>query len=216
MNFNKITRGSYRAENNEQSLFEVLDAGFVCHFAFQAEGQTQIIPTAYGRKDDILYFHGSAKNHALLSVVNGQTISVSITLVDGLVLATSLFDSSINYRSVVVFGKPQLVADFNEKITALELITEQIIKGRKDEISIGSQNQIDATLVLKMKIDSASVKIRTGEPQGDENNPCETWSGIIPLKTIALKPEGDSKFNKQTAPLSPCVSAYYKKHQFSE
>ncbi len=216
MKFNKITRGSNRAIYDEQKLYEVLNAGFVCQLAFQADEQTHIIPTAYGRKDDVLYFHGSAKNHALLQIINGQTIAVSITHIDGIVLATSLFDSSINYRSVIVYGKPELISDVNEKIFALELITDQIIKGRKDEVSIGSQPQINATLVVKMKIDSASVKIRTGEPQGDEHNPTETWSGIIPLKTIALKPEGDSKFNKQNTPFSPSVAEYYKKFQFKE
>lgn len=195
MEFNKIIRGSNRAANDEQTIYEILDAGFLCHIAFQYEGETMIIPTAYGRKGDTIFIHGSTKNFMMNQIINGQTSCISVTHLDGVVLARTLFDTSANYRSVVLHGKALLVEDYNERIEGLKIITDNIIKGRWNEVPIGSENQMKATMIVKFKIDRASAKVRAGGPEGDEKETNEVWSGHIPLCIKALEPIKDKKFN---------------------
>ena len=175
MEFNKIIRGSNRSSNTEQSVYEILDAGFLCHIAFQYQGQTMMIPTAYGRKDDTILIHGSTKNFMMNQLVNGQTACISVTHLDGIVLAKTLFDTSANYRSVVLFGKAEIIEDYQERMEALKIITENIIKGRWNEVPVGDENEIKATMLVKIKIDKASAKIRNGGPKGDENKTNEVW-----------------------------------------
>ncbi len=194
MEFNKIIRGAARTANNEQSIYNILDAGFLCHIAFQHEGQTMMIPTAYGRKADAIYIHGSTKNFMLNQIINGSTICIGVTHLDGVVLARTLFDTSANYRSVVLFGKAELVTNPDERIEGLKIITENIIEGRWNEVSVGSENQLKATMVVKFRIDKASAKVREGGPKGDEEITNEVWSGHIPLSLKASSPVLDPKF----------------------
>ncbi|HEV8082211.1 MAG TPA: pyridoxamine 5'-phosphate oxidase family protein [Chitinophagaceae bacterium] len=194
MEFNKILRGAARATNDEESIYNILDAGFLCHIAFQHEGQTMMIPTAYGRKDNTLYIHGSSKNYMLNQIINGETICIGITHLDGIVLARTLFDTSANYRSAVLFGKAELITDYADRMEGLKIITENIIRGRWNEVSVGSESQLKATMVVKFTIESASAKIREGGPKGDEEVPNEVWSGHIPLSVTASKPVQDEKF----------------------
>ena len=194
MEFNKVVRGSNRAVNNESAIHEILDAGFLCHIAFQHEGETMIIPTAYGRKDNILLFHGSTKNFMLNQIIKNQTICVSVTHLDGIVLARTLYDTSANYRSAILYGKAELIENHEDRIEGLKIITENIIKGRWNEVSIGSENELKATMVIKFTIEKASAKIRKGGPEGDENKSSAVWSGHIPLSLKALEPIADTKF----------------------
>lgn len=194
MEFNKIIRGANRSANDGESVFNILDAGFLCHIAFHHEGKTMMIPTAYGRKDDTLYIHGSTKNYMLNKIINGDTICIGVTHLDGIVLARTLFDTSANYRSAVLFGKAELITDYDERIEGLKIITENIIKGRWNEVSAGSENQLKATMVVKFTIERASAKIREGGPKGDEEITNEVWSGHIPLSLTASKPVPDTKF----------------------
>ncbi|MEP7196363.1 MAG: pyridoxamine 5'-phosphate oxidase family protein [Saprospiraceae bacterium] len=195
MEFNKVIRGAARAVNNEAAVYEILDAGFMCHVAFQFEGQTMMIPTAYGRKDDFLFLHGSNKNFMMNQIINGQTVCIAVTHLDGIVLARSLFDTSANYRSAVLFGKAELVELYDERIEGLKIITDNIIKGRWDEVPVGTENEIKATMIIKFTIERASVKIRNGGPKGDENLISNNWSGHIPMTLKALEPVIDEKFN---------------------
>lgn len=195
MEFNKIIRGSKRSANDEQTVYEILDAGFLCHIAFQFEGQTMIIPTAYGRKDDTIFIHGSTKNFMMSQIINGQTVCISVTHLDGIVLARTLFDTSANYRSVVLQGQAELVENYDERIEGLKIITDNIIQGRWNEVSVGSENQLKATMVVKFKIDRASAKVRAGAPGGDEEVTNEVWSGHIPLSLKASEPVKDTKFS---------------------
>lgn len=204
MEFNKITRGADRAQNSNESVFAILDAGFICHVAFQHQGQTMMIPTAYGRKDDTIYLHGSSKNQMLNQIVNGQVVCISVTHLDGIVLARTLFDTSANYRSVVLFGTASVVTDDTEKIECLKLITENIIRGRTEEVLLGTLNQLKATMVVKFSIDKASAKVRHGGPKGDEDNLNEVWSGHIPLRQFASQPVFDAKFG-DALPLTKSV-----------
>lgn len=194
MKFNKIIRGAKRATNDVESVHDILDAGFLCHIAFQHEGQTMMIPTAYGRKDDTLFLHGSSKNYMLHQVIKGDTICIGVTHLDGIVLARTLFDTSANYRSVVLFGKAELVTDYDKRMEGLKIITENIIKGRWNEVPVGSESQIKATMVVKFTIESASAKIREGAAEGDEEITNEVWSGHIPLSLTASEPVPDTKF----------------------
>jgi uncharacterized protein len=195
MKFNRIVRGAKREVNDAESVNAILDAGFLCHVAFTHEGLPMMIPTAYGRKKDTLYLHGSTKNFMLNQIINGQTSCISVTHLDGLVLARSLFDTSVNYRSVVVFGKGVLVTDEQERMEGLKIITDNIIKGRWDEVPVGTEQELKATMVIKFTIESASAKIRYGGPLGDEEMGNEVWSGVIPLSMKADNPIPDEKFS---------------------
>lgn len=197
MKFNKVVRGAKREMNDTKSVHAILDAGFLCHVAFQHERQTMMIPTAYGRKDDYIFLHGSSKNFMLNQICNGQIICISVTHIDGVVLARNLFRSSINYRSVVLFGKAEMIIDVNKKKEALNIICDNIIAGRSKEVPLGSEKEIETTLAIQFKIESASAKVRTGSPMGDEYESNEIWTGVIPLYTKAGDPIFDMKFNKE-------------------
>ena len=212
MKFNKITRGADKAANDEASIYQILDSGFLCHVAFQQEGETMMIPTAYGRKDDALYIHGSNKNHMLNQIINSQSICIGVTHLDGIVLARTLFDTSANYRSVVLWGKAELVADDDERLEGLRIITENIIRGRWNEVSVGSQNELKATMIVKFTIDKASAKIRNGGPKGDEENLHEVWSGHIPLSLKASEPVMDKKFGVELV-MTKSVIDYWERHR---
>jgi uncharacterized protein len=212
MEFNKIVRGANRAVNEESAVYEILDAGFLCHVAFQHEGQSMMIPTAYGRKENAIYIHGSTKNFMLNQIINGQTICIGVTHLDGIVLARTLFDTSANYRSVVLYGKAVLVEDKEERIEGLKVITENIIKGRWDEVPVGSENELKATMIIKFTIDRASAKVRGEGPKGDENKTNEVWSGHIPLTLKAEEPVFDKKFGPEIA-LSKSVKDFWMKNK---
>jgi nitroimidazol reductase NimA-like FMN-containing flavoprotein (pyridoxamine 5'-phosphate oxidase superfamily) len=212
MQFNKVVRGAKREMNDEASVYAILDAGFLCHVAFQHQGQAMMIPTAYGRVDDTLYMHGSTKNFMLNQILDGQTICISVTHLDGIVLAKSLFHTSVNYRSTVLFGKAVLVEDEKERMDGLKSITENIVKGRWNEVEVGDENQLKATMIIKFTIDKASAKIRNEGPVGDDSILNEVWSGHIPLVMKAMKPLQDMKFGVATE-MSESVKKYYENHK---
>jgi hypothetical protein len=212
MEFNKVVRGAKREMNDEENVYAILDAGFLCHVAFQHQGQTMMIPTAYGRSNDDLYLHGSTKNFMLNQILDGQTICISVTHLDGIVLAKSLFHTSVNYRSVVLFGKAVLVEDEKERINGMKIITENIVKGRWDEVSIGTPEQLKATMVIKFTIEKASAKIRNVGPMGDDEIKDEVWSGVIPLALKALQPIQDNKFGIELE-MSNSVKNYFGKNK---
>ena len=170
-----------------------------------------MIPTSYGRKNDEIYIHGSTKNAMMRQILDGQTMCIAITHLDGIVLARTLFDTGVNYRSLVIYGTAQLVND-DEKIEGLHIITENVIKGRWEEVPIGDENELKATMVIKIKIERLSAKVRTGGPLGDESKTNEVWSGQIPLATKALEPIQDMKFGVKL-PVSKSVMDYWTKYQ---
>ncbi len=212
MEFNKVVRGAKRETNDETSVFNILDAGFLCHVAFQHQGQTMMVPTAYGRDKDTLYLHGSTKNFMLNQILDGQTICVSVTHLDGIVLAKSLFHTSVNYRSVVLFGKASLVEDENERMEGMKVITENIVKGRWDEVPVGSEQQLKATMVIRFTIEKASAKVRNEGPMGDDEIKEEVWSGHIPLAMKAQLPIMDSKFGVELE-MSKSVKNYWNTYK---
>ena len=197
------TRGVYDAE----TIAAILDEGFVCHVGFMAEGQPFVIPTIYGRRGSRLYLHGSAVSRLLKTLAGGVPVCVTVTLVDGLVLARSAFNHSMNYRSVVVLGTAAVV-EGEEKAAALETIAEHIAPGRWQEARGPSANELKATLVLSLPLDEVSAKVRRGPPEDeDEDYGLPHWAGVLPLALVAGNPIADPRLPAGTA-LPPSVRGW--------
>ena len=181
---NKVMRGPKRATYDKTKIYEILDSHFLCHVPYTFEGTAIVIPTAYGPKGDVVYIHGSMKNRMMLSLLNQPQVSFTVTHLDGLVLARSVFHHSMNYRSATVFGKPFLVANDADKMEALELIVDNMIPGRWKEAREPNQKELDATLVVGIEITDASAKIRD-EGANDElaDMDLDVWAGVLEIET---------------------------------
>lgn len=172
-------RGNYERETVNQ----ILDEGFVCHVGFIVDNRPVVIPTGYGRLNDQLYIHGSAASRMLKTLRANLDVCVTVTLVDALVLARSSFHHSMNYRSVVIFGKARIVEDEDEKMEALRVFTDHIMRRRWEESRLPTQNELRATMVLSLSLVEASAKIRTGPPIDDEEDyELPVWAGELPLR----------------------------------
>jgi nitroimidazol reductase NimA-like FMN-containing flavoprotein (pyridoxamine 5'-phosphate oxidase superfamily) len=190
-------RGSFE----RQTAYDILDEGFVCHVAFVSDGQPFVIPTAYGRAGDRLYLHGARASRMLKALGAGADVCVNVTLVDGLVLARSAFHHSINYRSVVVFGRARVVESDEEKTAALLAFMEHVVPGRWDEVREPTKQELDATLVLSLSLDEASAKVRTGPPIDDEEDyDLPIWAGVLPLRVGAGEAVADPRLREGTPP----------------
>jgi nitroimidazol reductase NimA-like FMN-containing flavoprotein (pyridoxamine 5'-phosphate oxidase superfamily) len=195
-----VKRLPQRASYERELVYEILDAGFICHVGFVIDAQPFIIPTAYGRAGDVLYLHGSRASRMLKTLGAGVEACVEVTHVDGLVLARSAFHHSINYRSVVVFGRAEVVEDASEKQKALRAFTEHLIRGRWDEVREPNERELAATLVLRLPLAEASAKVRTGPPIDDEEDlSLPVWAGVLPLHTIAGEPLSDPQLGEDVA-----------------
>jgi len=183
-------RGVY----DRQRVFEILDEGFVCHVGFVLEGRPFVIPTGYARVGDQLLIHGSQASRMLRALSSGIDICVSVTLVDGLVLARSAFHHSINYRSVVMFGRATAVEQREAKLAALFAFSEQVIPGRWNEVREPNEADLKATTVLTLPLVEVSAKVRTGPPLDDEADyEMGVWAGVLPLKLTAGAPISDPR-----------------------
>ena len=191
---NKVVRGPKRATYDKQTAYDIIDSHMICHMSYVYDGYPITIPTGYGRKGDKLYLHGSLKNRMLLGALEAGKVSVTITHLDGLVLARSVFHHSVNYRSAVIFGQASLVEDPVEKMEALEIITENFIKGRWEEARQPNEKEFKATLVIAVSIDQYSAKVRA-EGVNDEvaDLDLDVWAGVVPMSTHygAPQPESD-------------------------
>lgn len=197
-------RGSY----DRQTIHQVLDAGFLAHVGFSINGQPFVIPTLYGRAGDTLYLHGSAASRMLRELETGVNACVTVTLVDGLVLARSAFHHSMNYRSVVAFGKAKKIDGQEEKTEALRIISEHLIAGRWQDIREPAEQELKGTSVLEFAIEEASAKIRTGPPADDEEDyALPMWAGVLPLTLRAEAPVPDPRLAAGT-PVPSYVSNY--------
>ena len=190
----RVVREAERGVYDRETAYRILDEGFLCHVGFVADGQPFVIPTSYGRKDDRLYIHGSAASRMLRQMKDGVPVCVTVTLLDGLVLARSVFNHSMNYRSVVVLGKATPVDDPSEKIEALRLLSEHIIPGRWDNARQPNERELKATSVLRVPIEEFSSKVRQGPPIDDEEDySFPTWAGVVPLEMKAGAPIDDPR-----------------------
>lgn len=198
----RVVREPERGVYDREVAYRILDEGFICHVGFAVDGQPFVIPTSYGRNDANLYIHGSAASRMLRRMKDGVAVCVTVTLLDGLVLARSVFNHSMNYRSVVILGKATLVDDPEEKLTALRVLSEHILPGRWDDARQPNEGELKATSVLRVPIEEYSAKVRTGPPIDDaEDYAFPTWAGVVPLEMKAGEAIDDPGLNpKQEAP----------------
>jgi nitroimidazol reductase NimA-like FMN-containing flavoprotein (pyridoxamine 5'-phosphate oxidase superfamily) len=195
----RVKRHPERAVYNKSDIESILDEGYVCHVAFVVDGQPHLIPTAYGRSGDQIYIHGSAASHMLRSLAQGVDVCVTVTLVDGFVLARSAFRHSMNYRSVVVFGRARLVTDAREKMEALRCFTNHLVPGRWEQVRPPSEREMLQTSVLALGLGEAVAKARTGPPMdAEEDISASTWAGVIPLVTRPGPPIPDGHVVAET------------------
>lgn len=190
----KLKRLPKRGHFDRETVYGILDEGFICHVGFAPEGQPFVIPTGYARVDDKLYIHGSQASRMLKTLSGGLDACVTVTIIDGLVLARSAFHHSMNYRSVVIFGRAEIVEDREEKIEALVALSEHFIRGRWAEVREPTEQELKATTVLSLPLVEASAKIRSGPPLDDEEDyAMQVWAGVIPLKLEAGEPIRDPR-----------------------
>lgn len=183
----RVRRLPKRASYDAATIYAILDEALICHVGFAVDGRPVVIPTIHWREGDRLYIHGSAASHMLRSLKEGIEACVTVTLLDGLVMARSAFHHSMNYRSVVVFGKAEEVTDREQKLHTLERLVEHIAPGRSAEVRAPNESELRQTLVLSLPIDEASAKIRTGPPIDDEEDyALPVWAGVIPLQMVRL------------------------------
>jgi nitroimidazol reductase NimA-like FMN-containing flavoprotein (pyridoxamine 5'-phosphate oxidase superfamily) len=188
----QVGRLPQRGDYSRATIHSILDAAFLCHVGFVVDGQPFVIPTGYGRDGDTLYIHGSAASRMLRNLDKGIAACVTVTLIDGIVLARAAFHHSMNYRSVVVLGTATLVEEEEAKMEALRIISEQIVPGRWKDARPPTAQELKATTVLSLPIDEASAKVRTGPPKDDEEDyALDIWAGVLPLSLQAGTPIPD-------------------------
>ena len=207
----RVVRESHRGDYGRATAYEILDEAFICHVGFVVDGQPFVIPTAFGRVGDNLYIHGSAASRMLRNLDKGIPVCVTVTLLDGLVLARSIFNHSMNYRSVVVLGTAVAVLEPTEKLEALRSLSEHILYGRWNDSRQPNERELKQTLVLRLPIEEFSAKVRQGPPIDDEEDySFPTWAGVIPLRTTAGAPENDPRLDPKT-PVPAYASEYSRK-----
>lgn len=190
----RLVREPQRAVYDRAAAYKILDEGFICHVGFVVDGQPFVIPTSYGRVGDNLYIHGSSASRMLRNLDQGIPVCVTVTLLDGLVLARSIFNHSMNYRSVILLGRAVAVSDREEKLEALRLLSQHLIPGRWEDSRQPNEKELKATLALRLPITEFSAKVREGDVIDDEEDYAfSTWAGVIPLTTVAGTPEDDSR-----------------------
>ena len=193
----KVKRIPKRGFYDKETIYRILDNDFVCQIGFVFNGYPIVIPTIYGRKEDVLYFHGASVSRMLQTLEKGVQISVNVTKTNGLVLARSAFHHSLNYESVTIFGKATLVENEKDIIEALHIISDQIIPERWEEVRAPNKKELNITKVLQLKITEASAKIRD-EGVGDdkEDYKLDIWAGILPIEKYYGTPINDEKLKE--------------------
>ncbi len=190
----KVKRLPKRAVYERETIYKILDEAFVCHVGFTVDEQPFVIPTLYARRGDEILIHGSAASRMMRNLATEIDVCVTVTLIDGLVLARSAFHHSMNYRSVVAFGKAKIISGEQEKFDALHLFTEKIVPERWSEIRPPNAKELKATTVLLMPLNEASAKIRTGNPIDDEEDyDLNVWAGVLPLRMEKGEPVADER-----------------------
>lgn len=190
----QVKRLAKRAVYDKAQVHSILDAGYFCHVGFVVEGQPYVIPTGYVRVGHHIFIHGSAASRMLRTIEEGIEVCVTVTLVDGFVLARSAFHHSMNYRSVVVLGKARPVTDPNEKMEAMRSFTNHVVPGRWDEVRKPTAQELKSTIVLSLPLEEVSAKVRTGTPIDDEEDyALPIWAGVVPIRTVVGEPVPDGR-----------------------
>ncbi len=206
----RVVREAHRGAYDRETIYKILDEAYVCHVGFATDGQPFVIPTLFGRVGDAVYFHGSAASRMLRNVSEGISVCVTVTLTDGFVLARSVFNHSMNYRSVVALGKAVLVDAPEEKLEALRAFTEKIIPGRWNDARQPNEKELKATSILRLPLTEVSAKIRSGPVEDDAADyALPVWAGVIPL---ALTPGGPIRDEKCDVSIpTPGYAAQYRR-----
>jgi hypothetical protein len=190
----RVVREAIRAVYGRDAIYKILDEAFVCHVGFMQDSQPFVIPTMFARIADAIYFHGSAASRMLRGLSGGLPVCITVTLMDGLVLARSVFNHSMNYRSVVALGNATLIDDPAEKLQALRAFTEKLIPGRWNDARQPNEKELNATSILKLPLTEVSAKVRTGEVEDDAGDyALPVWAGVIPLRLVADPPIRDAR-----------------------
>jgi uncharacterized protein len=204
-----VRRHSDRGRYDRETIDAILDEGLVCHLGFVHDGQPQVIPTMYARRGDVVYVHGAVANRALAALRVGSQACLVVTLLDGLVMARSAFNHSMNYRSVVVVGETSEVTDRTAKLAAMEALLEHVAEGRWQDSRQPTPAEIDTTVILALRLDEASAKVRTGPPIDEpEDIGLGFWAGVIPL---GLRPGTAIPAADMAAPTDP--PAYARRYR---
>lgn len=207
----RVVREANRAVYDRDVIYSILDEAFICHVGFaDTNGQPFVIPTMFARVNDFLYFHGSAASRTLRGLASGLPVCITVTLTDGLVLARSVFNHSMNYRSVVALGQATLIDDPDEKLVALHAFTEKLIPGRWNDARQPNEKELKATSILKLPLTEVSAKVRTGGVEDDaEDYALRVWAGIIPFRLLAESPIRDERCDSEIP--TPAYAAHYKR-----
>lgn len=206
----RVVREPQRGIYDRETIYKILDEGFVCHVGFSTDQQPYVIPTMFARVGDAIYFHGSAASRMLRGAGGGISVCITVTLADGLVLARSVFNHSMNYRSVVALGKATLVDAPEEKIAALHAFTEKILPGRWNDARQPDEKELKATSILRLPLTEVSAKVRVGPPEDDaEDYALRVWAGVVPLSLAAGAPIRDERCD--AAIPVPAYVANYKR-----
>jgi nitroimidazol reductase NimA-like FMN-containing flavoprotein (pyridoxamine 5'-phosphate oxidase superfamily) len=204
----RVRRMPARGDYERETIEAILDEAMVAHLGFSADGQPYVVPTLHARVGAQVYFHGSSASRTVRALAAGAQMCLTVTLLDGLVLARSAAHHSVNYRSVVVLGQARAIVEPTEKMAAIESFTERLIPGRWDEVRPPTAKELKAIQVLALPLDEASAKLRVGPPvDDDEDYALDTWAGVIPLRTVAGKPRPDERLSEGIAP-SPAACAW--------
>jgi len=215
---NRIKRLPKRGHYDRETIYSILDEALICHVGFADHGQPYVIPINFARVDDTIILHGAKASRLLKHIEEGNPVCIEATVVDGLVLARSVFHHSMNYRSVVLFGTGRLLLGDDEKLGALEAVTEHLVPGRWQDARLPNRKELNATSVVEIKIDAASAKVRLGPPVDEEEDyTLPVWAGVLPLQEVSSTPIHDelqstdirvpeyvAKYSrKETAPVLP-------------
>lgn len=207
---NRIKRLPKRGQYDRARIYRILDEALICHVGFVKNQQPYVIPINFARVDDTIVLHGAKASRLLKHIAAGHPVCVEATIVDGLVLARSVFHHSVNYRSVVLFGSGRVVEDEQEKLAALKAITDHLIPGRWQETRPPNRKEMNATSVVAIQIEEASAKIRVGPPIDDEEDyALPVWAGVLPLQETSLTPIRDERLS-ENLPLPEYVAGYFR------
>ncbi|HEX3392731.1 MAG TPA: pyridoxamine 5'-phosphate oxidase family protein [Solirubrobacteraceae bacterium] len=202
----RLRRMPARGDYERETIEAILDEAMVAHVGFAVEGQPYVIPTLHARVGERVYFHGSSASRTIRTLAAGSEVCLTVTLIDGVVLARSAVHQSVNYRSVLVFGQAEAITDFERKRAAIEAFSERMIPGRWREVRPPTEKELKAINVLSLPLDEASAKLRSGGPKDDEEDYSrEGWAGVIPIATVAGAPLPDERLAPGTEPSSAIV-----------
>jgi uncharacterized protein len=209
--YSQIRRLPARGHYDRETIYSILDEALICRVGFVEDERPYVIPINFARVGETIVIHGAKASRLLKHIAAGNTVCVEATIVDGLVLARSVFHHSVNYRSVVLFGAGRELVDDQEKLAALEAVTEHLVPGRWQEARRPNQKELDATRVVVIKIEEASAKVRSGPAVDDEEDyDLPVWAGILPLEETAGVPQPDSRL-KDSIPVPAYVSGYRRR-----